>query len=249
MVFEFWIFGWLYSGSSDLWISEHQELYFCVPQVPRLDNTTNIYIYTPHISIYTYVHERTPLAKPGFCSGGRISCKPNHGALLSNSINKNDDSKSPDYCALLGTRTTSNNGSKRTGAGMDIPALLLPAINSNIHNRISYRCDNDSNNGTTYNNMNKSNNTSNRNKNSTRNSSIIAIIMMVILKVPVKAIVLHLILVKRRKVVIVVLAALILVLERTTIVCSNQLILIPTTTAVIIVVVITTTTATSNASI
>ena len=38
--------------------------------------------------INTYVHEHAPLAKPGFCSGGRISCKPNTGALLSSSINK-----------------------------------------------------------------------------------------------------------------------------------------------------------------
>ena len=43
-------------------------------------------IYAPYI--YTYVHEHTPLAKPGFCSGGRISCKPNTGALLSTSMNK-----------------------------------------------------------------------------------------------------------------------------------------------------------------
>ena len=34
------------------------------------------------------------LAKPGFCSGGRISCKPENGALLSTSTHKNDDSKS-----------------------------------------------------------------------------------------------------------------------------------------------------------
>ena len=34
------------------------------------------------------------LAKPSFCSGGRISCKPKNGALLSTSTHKNDDSKS-----------------------------------------------------------------------------------------------------------------------------------------------------------
>ena len=46
--------------------------------MPGLDNAT-IHICTIGIYIYidTYVHEHTPLAKPGFCSGGRISCKPN----------------------------------------------------------------------------------------------------------------------------------------------------------------------------
>ena len=62
------------------------------------------------------------------CSGGRISCKPNNGALLSASISKTDDSKSPNYCALLGTRTNSNNDSKRIGAGMEIPAFFLAVI-------------------------------------------------------------------------------------------------------------------------
>ena len=41
--------------------------------------------------IYIYI---CALAKPGFYSGGRISCKPKNGALLSTSIHKNDDSKS-----------------------------------------------------------------------------------------------------------------------------------------------------------
>ena len=59
---------------------------------------------------------------------GRISCKPNNGALLSTSMNKHDDSKSPYYCALLGTRTNSNNDSKSSGAGMDILALILAVI-------------------------------------------------------------------------------------------------------------------------
>ena len=80
------------------------------------------HIYT---CIYTYVHGHTPLAKPGYCSGGRTSCKPNTCVLLSTSINKNDNSKSPNYCALLGTRTNGDNDSKRTGAGMDILALPL----------------------------------------------------------------------------------------------------------------------------
>ena len=78
--------------------------------------------------IHTFVHEHTPLAKPGFCSGGRISCKLNTGALLSTCINKNDDGKSPNYCALLGTRTNSDNDSKRIGAGMGILALPLAVI-------------------------------------------------------------------------------------------------------------------------
>ena len=81
-----------------------------------------IYIYTH------YVHEQTPLAKPGFCSGGSISYNPNNGALLSTSINKNDGSKSPNYYALLGTRTNSNNDSKSIGAGMAILALFLAVI-------------------------------------------------------------------------------------------------------------------------
>ena len=83
----------------------------------------SIYVYAPYI--YTYLHEHTPLAKPGFCSGGRISCKPNNGALLSTSISKNDDGKSPHYCALIGIRSDSNNESKNIGAGMDTLALLL----------------------------------------------------------------------------------------------------------------------------
>ena len=73
------------------------------------------------------MHEHT-LAKPGFCSGWRISCKKNSGALLSTSIHKNDDSESLNDCALLGTRTNSHNDSKRIGAGMDILALPLAVI-------------------------------------------------------------------------------------------------------------------------
>ena len=48
-----------------------------------------------------------------------------NGALLNASINKNGDSKNPNYCALLGACTNSNNDSKSIGAGMDILALLL----------------------------------------------------------------------------------------------------------------------------
>ena len=98
--------------------------------MPGLDNTTiYIHIYICMlictIYIYIYVHEHTRLAKPGFSSGGRVSCKPNNGALLSTSGNKNDDSKNPNYCALLGTLTHSNSDSKSISAGMETLALLL----------------------------------------------------------------------------------------------------------------------------
>ena len=83
-------------------------------------------IYAPYT--YTYVHEHAPLAKPGFCNGGRIPCKPITGALLRTSIIKRDDSKSRNYCALLGARTNNDNDSKRIGAGMDIPAFALAVI-------------------------------------------------------------------------------------------------------------------------
>ena len=46
----------------------------------------------PIDALYIYIHI-CALAKPGFCSGGRISCKPENGALLSTSTHKNDDSK------------------------------------------------------------------------------------------------------------------------------------------------------------
>ena len=51
------------------------------------------YIILP--SIYAlYIHTHIcALAEPGFCSGGRLSCKPTNGALLSASTHKNDDSK------------------------------------------------------------------------------------------------------------------------------------------------------------
>ena len=76
---------------------------------------------------HIYIHI-CALAKPDFCSGGRISCKPNDDPLLSTSVNNNDDSKRPNHCALLGTRTSSNNDSKSIGAGMDLLALLLAVI-------------------------------------------------------------------------------------------------------------------------
>ena len=94
-------------------------------------------IYMYHIYIYTHVHEHTPLAKPSFCSGERLPCKPNNGALLITSINENYDSKSPNFCALLGTRTNSNNDSKSIGTGLEILALLLAVI-TKIRSTIKY---------------------------------------------------------------------------------------------------------------
>ena len=83
-----------------------------------MDNTT--------IFICTYIYIRIcALARPGFRSGGRISCKPNNGPLLSTSINKHDDNKSPNHRALLGTLTNSSNDNKIADAGVDILALLL----------------------------------------------------------------------------------------------------------------------------
>ena len=97
--------------------------------MPGLDNIT-IYICTVYVHTYMCMntHHYTPLAKPGFCSGRRMSCKSNNGALVSTSIDNNDDDKSPNSCALLGTRTTSNNDIKSIGAGMDILALLLAVV-------------------------------------------------------------------------------------------------------------------------
>ena len=177
-----------------------------------MENAT-IHICT--IYVHTYVHEHAPLAKPGICSGGRISCNPNTGALLSTSINENDDGRSPNYCALLGTR-------ERTGAGMDILALPLAVtfvvqlvINmtmiATIVLIIIIRI---------------------------RTVKLVSVIvtarvvemlvvmtmiMIVILIILVAAIVLNLILVTRMKVVIVVLAVLIIVVLRTTIICRNKL--------------------------
>ena len=103
-----------------------------------------------HYIICRNVHERAPLAKPRCCNAGRISCKPNTGALLSTKINHNDDSKSPNYCALLGTSTKGNNDSKSIGAGMDILAMFLEAIIVTFIVQL-IKCDNDSNNGANHN--------------------------------------------------------------------------------------------------
>ena len=84
-----------------------------------------------HIHIYKYVHGHTPLAKPSFCSGGRISCKPNNGALLTTSINHNDDSKSPNYCALLGTSINSNSDSNSSNV------TSSNAIHSTVNKKVT----------------------------------------------------------------------------------------------------------------
>ena len=65
------------------------------------------------------MREHTPLAKPGFCSGRRISCKPDNGALLSISIKNNGDSRIPYRSALCGTSISSNSDSQRISAGMN----------------------------------------------------------------------------------------------------------------------------------
>ena len=178
-----------------------------------------------YVGMYAYVHEHTPLAKPGFCSGGRISCEPNTGALLSTGINKTDDSKSPNYCALLGNRTNSDNDGKRIGASMDILALPLAVLIVTFIVQLGITV--------------------------TLIATMVLIIiirirtvklvrvivtatvidivvvltmiMIAILTVLVTEIVLNLILVKRMKVVIVVLAALILEVMRTTTIRSNKL--------------------------
>ena len=98
-----------------------------------------------YIYIYKYVHEHTPLAKPSFCSGGRISCKPNNGALRSTSINRNDDNKSPNYCAPLGTSANSNNDSKSIGGcRYGFTSKIASDNNRNVHSTINYKCEDES---------------------------------------------------------------------------------------------------------
>ena len=190
--------------------------------MPGLENAT-IRICT--IYAYTYVHEHTPLAKPGFCSGGRISCKPNTGALLSTSINKNDDSKGPNYCALRGTRTDSDNDSKHIGAGMDILALPLAVIIVTFIVQIVIHV-------TMIATMVRIIIIRKRTIKLVRLIvtatvveivAIMTVLMIVVLIVPVAVMILTLILVERMEVVIVVLTALILVVIRTTIICSKKL--------------------------
>ena len=178
--------------------------------------------------IYTHMcmnkHHRL---NQGFCIGGRISCKPNTGALLSTSINKNDDSKSRNCCALLGTRTRNDNDSKRIGAGMDILALPLAVVMVTfIIQLVMYV--------TMTARMVLITMIRIRTVKLVRVVItptviqivvIMTVIMIVILIVLVTVIGLNLMLVKRMKIVIVVLAALILVAMRTTIIiCSNNII-------------------------
>ena len=110
-------------------------------------------ISAPNIYIYTYVHEHTPLAKPGLCSGGRISCKPNTDALLSTIINKMMTVKVliivhclvPVLIAIILVHVLARYG---------YTSVTTSSNHSNIHSTISYKCYNDSNNGTNKNNMN-----------------------------------------------------------------------------------------------
>ena len=117
-VWDFWIFSFWILRAVDIWTPGSE---FPCTVGARVGYCYDPYMHHIYIYIYTCVHEHTPLAKPGFCSGGRIFCKPNTGALLSTS-------KSPNYCALLGTRANSDNDSKRIGACMDILALPLAVI-------------------------------------------------------------------------------------------------------------------------
>ena len=90
-ILEFWIFGILDFWMLVFWMPRLVNICTPGPAFPctvgaRVRDNSTICICT--IYIYTCA-----LAKAGFCSGGRISCKPTNGALLSTSINKNDDSK------------------------------------------------------------------------------------------------------------------------------------------------------------
>ena len=77
--------------------------------------------------IYIYIHI-CALAKLGFCSGGRISCKPKNGALLSTSTHKNYDNKSLVIVHCLVPVLIATMIKKNTGAGINILALLLAVI-------------------------------------------------------------------------------------------------------------------------
>ena len=107
---DFWIFGFWIFRPVDIWTAV--TVFPCTlgARVGQCHHLYMHHIYT-YIHTYKYVHEHTPLAKPGFRSDGRIFSKPTHGALLSTSISHNDDSNSRNYCALLGTSTNSNNDS------------------------------------------------------------------------------------------------------------------------------------------
>ena len=89
-----------------------------------------------HIYVYTHVHEHTRLAKPGLCSGGRISYFANRIQV---------------HCLVP------------ILLNMMIVKVLIIVHCLVPHSTTSYKWDNDSNNGTNYNNTNK-NNTSKKNK-------------------------------------------------------------------------------------
>ena len=74
----------------DFWIFDFSILEFWIFGILDFGWKILPSIYMHHKYIYIHI---CALAKPGFCSGGRIFCKPNNGALLSTSINRNHDSK------------------------------------------------------------------------------------------------------------------------------------------------------------
>ena len=87
-----------------------------------LDNAT---IHTCAIYIHTYVHEHTHhWLNQAFAVAERYLAN----LILVHCFVKHDARKSPNYCALPGTPTNSDNDSKRIGAGMDILALPLAVI-------------------------------------------------------------------------------------------------------------------------
>ena len=100
---------------------------------------------------YIYIYT-CALAKPGFCSGGRISCKPKNGALLSTSAHQNDTRRrlSIVHCLVpvpIATMIT------KVLVPDEYTNIITSNNNSNIQNTITYKCDNDSNNGVNHNNM------------------------------------------------------------------------------------------------
>ena len=91
---DFLIFGFVDFGIFSFWILRPVDIWkpgsvFPCTVGARVEECYDPYMHHIYTHIHTHVHEHAPLAKPGFCSGGRISCK------LSTSINKNDDSNSP----------------------------------------------------------------------------------------------------------------------------------------------------------
>ena len=96
-----------------------------------------------------------------------------NGALLITSTHKNDDSKSLIIVDCLVPVQIATTMIKVLVLVWIYNIFLTSNNNSNIHNILTYKCDNDSNNGISRNSMNKNKNTrkSNRNSNRNRNSS------------------------------------------------------------------------------